>query len=190
MEEYIRISTLNDFIFCPKSIYFHGLYSRYHVDNYKDEPQVSWTMSHESIDNRTYTTSRQVLQSLEVFSDKYGLIGKIDTYYIDKKILLERKTKVTRVYIWYIYQLYAQYFCMIEMWYEIDQIKIRSKKDNKIYDIPLPDPLETTKFETFLKKYRDFDIDQPNFTQNPKKCARCIYRELCDYYINLDHNIT
>ena len=27
MEDYVRISNLNDLLFCPRSIYFHNLYS-------------------------------------------------------------------------------------------------------------------------------------------------------------------
>lgn len=124
-----------------------------------------------------------------MYSDHYGLVGKIDTYYTEKYILLERKTKVKEIYTGYLYQLYAQYFCLLEMGYVVKEIKIRSKKDNKIYDIPLPDQEETQKFEKFLQQYRSFSPDQKWFIQNPKKCAGCIYRELCDYYIDLSPNI-
>ena len=36
------------------------------------------------------------------------------------------------------YQLYAQYFCLREMGYEVEKLKLYSLDDNKVYEIPLP----------------------------------------------------
>ena len=52
MESYIKLSTLNDFIFCPKSIYYHTLYDSYEKKLYQDEAQIAWTIAHETIDNK------------------------------------------------------------------------------------------------------------------------------------------
>gem|GEM_PF-2376169 len=41
MESYIKLSTLNDFIFCPKSIYYHTLYDSYEKKLYQDEAQIA-----------------------------------------------------------------------------------------------------------------------------------------------------
>ena len=40
MNDYIPLSTLNDFIFCPYSIYLHGVYMESDEDLYKATPQI------------------------------------------------------------------------------------------------------------------------------------------------------
>jgi CRISPR-associated protein Cas4 len=62
MEDYIKLSTLNDFIFCPKSIYYHNLYDNYDKNIYQEETQKEGTKIHESIDNQTYSTRKSILQ--------------------------------------------------------------------------------------------------------------------------------
>lgn len=52
-------------------------------------------MAHKSIDNKTYTTSKKVLQTIEIYSSRFGLGGKIDTFNIETKILRERKRKIS-----------------------------------------------------------------------------------------------
>jgi len=179
METYIKISTLNDFVFCPKSIYFHELYEKYNEKTYHSTYQQEWKINHKSIDNKTYSNKKNILQSLPVYSHKYQLLGKIDLYDIDTKTLIERKTKIQKIYIWYKYQLWAQAICLEEMWYKVKKIKIYSLKDNKSYEIELPKWENLEKFEKFLEKYKKFDIH--NFKQtNPKKCQMCIYANLCN----------
>lgn len=78
METYIPISFLNDFIFCPRSIYFHQLYGRTNENIYHTTAQSEGKMAHKSIDNKTYTTSKKVLQTIEIYSSRFGLGGKID----------------------------------------------------------------------------------------------------------------
>lgn len=180
MDQYIKISTLNDFIFCPKSIYFHNLYDRYDNQVYHQKSQIEWKINHSSIDNKKYSTSKNILQWIFVYSEKYKLCWKIDLYHIEKKSLLERKTYIEKVYQWYIWQIYWQYFWMKEMWYKVEKLKIYSMKDNKVHEIPLPTKLEIEKFERFLDLYRLFDPNNQYFKQNPNKCKKCIYSELCD----------
>ncbi len=179
MHPYIKISTLNDFLFCPKSIYFHELYWKFDTANYHDLPQQKGKLAHQSIDSKKYSTSKNVLQWLEVFSQKYGLIGKIDIYDLETKTLIERKRFIKKIYLGYKYQLWAQYLCMIEIWYEIKHLKFYSMKDNKSYPINLPTVQDIEKFEQFLEKYRKFDPSKRKPT-NPAKCKRCIYNRLCD----------
>lgn len=40
MDDYIQLSTLNDFIFCPYSIYLHSVYMESDGDLYKAAPQT------------------------------------------------------------------------------------------------------------------------------------------------------
>jgi CRISPR-associated protein Cas4 len=178
MEPSIQISKINDFIFCPKSIYFHGIYGSFSEKTYHQSPQVRGKIKHEPIDSQSYSTARKYLQGAEVYSEKYGLTGKIDLYDQESKILIERKNKINKIYDGYKYQLYAQYFCLSEMGYEVKSMQLYSLSDNKKYEVDLPDKEETGKFEEIIKQIKDFDIAK-SFEQNPAKCVQCIYRELC-----------
>jgi len=178
MESYIQISKINDFIFCPYSLYLHSIYENVDESLYHQDPQVTGKLLHKPIDTQKYSTKRNVLQGVEVYSEKYQLAGKIDLYYQDKKKLVERKTKVAKIYNGYKYQLYAQYFALEEMGYEVTALQIRSLLDNKVYDIPLPDFKETIIFEAVIKSIRDFHVTS-SYRQNPHKCTCCIYTNLC-----------
>lgn len=156
MENYIRISTLNDFVFCPKSIYYHELYDKFDEKVYQEEVQQAGKLAHSSIDEKKYSTAKKYIQSLSIYSERYQLCGKIDIYNSETKTLIERKNKVTRVYDGYKYQLYAQYRCMLEMGYEVENLTIYSLKDNISYSIPLPVGDEQARFETLLANYRTF----------------------------------
>lgn len=40
MESYIQISKLNDFVFCPMSLYFHSFYENYNQKTYHQKAQA------------------------------------------------------------------------------------------------------------------------------------------------------
>ena len=80
MESYIKLSTLNDFMFCPKSIYYHTLYDSYKKKIYQDEAQIAWTIAHETIDNKHYSTCKFILQWLDVYSEAFKISWKIDLF--------------------------------------------------------------------------------------------------------------
>ncbi len=46
----ISISALNDFIFCPLSIYFHMLYDGMDKTVYQNKAQLDGTKAHETVD--------------------------------------------------------------------------------------------------------------------------------------------
>lgn len=190
METYIKLSTLNDFIFCPKSIFYHNLYDNYDKNIYQEEAQKEWTLVHESIDNKTYSTSKHILQWTSVFSERYKIAWKIDTFNTKTWELIERKNQIFldenrdwKIYLWQKYQLRWQMFCLEEMWYIVQSIYIYSVKDNKKYRIYKPNTKQLLDFETILKKYEKFNLLEKHWKQNTNKCLKCIYRELCDYYI-------
>ena len=181
MEEIILISYLNDFIFCPASIYFHKLYGDLDKRLYQSTYQIAGTYAHKSIDDKTYSTKRNILQSVNVYCEEFGIQGKIDIFDIENKILTERKNKILKIYDGYVFQLYAQYYALVEMGYKIEKIRFHSLSDNKNYYVPLPkdDPIVDNKFRNLIKKMHEFNID--NFTQeNINKCAKCIYEPSCD----------
>jgi len=181
MEENIIISNLNDFIFCPRSIYFHNLYYNFENKEYTTTYQEKGKFTHKNIDNKKYSSKKQYIESIDVYSEELGLIGKIDILDIKNKILIERKNKITRIYEGYYLQVYAQYFCLIEMGYKIDKIKLYSVSDNKNYYILLPGKKEKNKLKEIINKIKNFDLNT-EFTQNLKKCKMCIYKNICDYY--------
>ncbi len=185
MDDVISISNLNDFIFCPASIYFHKLYGSEDNLMYQSSYQINGSKAHEAVDNNSYSTRKNIITSLEVYSDKYRLYGKIDIYDADKKILIERKKHVTRIYDGYVFQLYAQYYAMLEMGYEIKGLEIRSLDDNRRYVVKLPDEdkLMKNKFECLVNTMRTFDLEAFEQT-NIEKCRKCIYEDACDRALN------
>lgn len=182
MENYITLSHINDFIFCPRSIYFHQLYATYHEQHYKQKVQIKGTAAHASIDNKTYTTSNTILQGTEVYSTKYNIVGKIDLFDIEKSKLIERKRSIVKIYDGYVFQVYAQYFALQEMGFTVKKIIIHDLIHNKNYPISLPeqDIAMLQKFEKTIQDITQYDMLQNDFVPNVDKCKQCIYSPLCD----------
>lgn len=181
MEEPIPATCLNDFIFCPASIYFHRMFDDKNVRTFQKKEQINGTAAHEAVDSNHYSTSSDVITSLEVYSEKYMLICKIDIYNAKTKTIVERKKKIKRIYDGYVFQLYAQYFCMKEMGYEVQNLQLYSMEDNKKYVVKLPNE-NLEMFDAFRKVINgiiNFNIE--SFTQsNTEKCKNCIYAPACD----------
>ena len=181
MEELLSFTSLNDFIFCPVSIYFHRLYGNVEKFLYQNTDQINGTKAHETIDNKKYSGSANCLQSLDVYCEKYNLIGKIDLFDKNTNTLIERKKKVRTIYDGYVFQVYAQYFAMTEMGYTVKKIIIHSIDDNRNHLIDLPENNKAmlNKFENVIFDINNFDFS--SFIQtNSNKCHRCIYEPYCD----------
>lgn len=183
MEPYISISFLNDFIFCPRSIYFHQLYKWFNDTFYKQIPQYKGEAAHAKIDKKQYSTNKYILQGVEIFSEQYNVCGKIDVF--DSKIgrLTERKREIKAIYDGYVYQVYAQCHALREMNYEVKEIFIHDLVHNKNYPIPLPenDVVMQKNFEDLILQINEFDLFNTDFVANKQKCETCIYNQLCDY---------
>ncbi|PIQ67413.1 type V CRISPR-associated protein Cas4 [Candidatus Uhrbacteria bacterium CG_4_10_14_0_2_um_filter_41_7] len=175
--DYIQISKINDYLFCPWSIYFHSVYENFEECLYKAKPQIGGTIAHKTIESKTYSTEAGFLQSLEVFSEKYGLIGKIDLYNQKTQTLTERKNKIQQIYDGQIFQLYAQKLCLEEMGYTVKKKEIYSMTDNKKYPIIISEA-QKFKFTQVLEAIKNFDFSELK-TTNLLKCDNCIYRTLC-----------
>ena len=61
MDDYIQISTLNDFIFCPYSIYLHNIYMDADESLYHATPQTKGRIAHEKVDNKPVTLHPSLL---------------------------------------------------------------------------------------------------------------------------------
>lgn len=181
-EEPISISNLNDFIFCPVSIFFHSLENEEENLLIKDSYQLNGSAAHEKSDSAAYSTRKNMLQGIGVYCEKYNICGKIDTFDCEKGVLTERKKKIIVIYDGYIFQLYAQYFALTEMGYTIKEIRLYSMDDNKTYIIGLPenDNIMLEKFENTIRNMHNFKFE--GFIQeNSFKCKKCIYEPLCSY---------
>lgn len=180
----INISTLNDFIFCPLSIYFHALEDSTERITYQDHYQIDGSAAHYSIDRGVYSDRKIILQGIPVYSEKYDLYGKIDIFDIKTGKLTERKKKIKVIYDGYIFQLYAQYFSLSEMGYTVKTLAFHSMDDNKTYYIPLP-----SDNEEMLHKFEDIIIQIKHFSANEfqqdsiQKCLNCIYEPLCSFSV-------
>jgi len=182
MAQSIIISNLNDFIFCPRSIYFHNLYSSFDEKLYHTTYQTKGRHAHKNVDKQKYSTRKDILEGIDIYSEDLGVTGKIDLFDVKKGVLTERKNKIKTIYEGYYLQIYAQYFCLIEMGYIVKRIRFHSFLDNKIYDVVLPGNKEKHRLKEIITKMKQFSLEDKNFNQNPNKCRMCIYRELCDYY--------
>jgi CRISPR-associated protein Cas4 len=181
MEYPIPISYLNDFVFCPISIYFHQLYGDTDRMLAQCRDQINGTSAHAAIDHQRYSNKKSVLQGFPIFCEKYGLYGKIDSFDNDKGVLTERKKKISVIYDGYVFQLYGQYFSLIEMGFSVHSIRFYSFDDNKVYEVNLPseNAAMLVKFEKTLASIRSFSFDD-FVQQNQEKCLRCIYASICD----------
>lgn len=65
----LSISYLNDFIFCPVSIYFHLLDHETEKLSYQREYQINGTAAHNAVDKANYSHKRAVLQAIAVISN-------------------------------------------------------------------------------------------------------------------------
>lgn len=148
---------------------------------YQGSKQLDGKAAHKTVDTQSASTSKNIVTGLDVFSEKYGLVGKIDYYDLGSRTLVERKKKIKTVYDGYIFQLYGQYFSMIEMGYKVDRLELYSMDDNKKYKVLLPedDSEMLLKFEKVIEDINAFDIEK--FSQrNRDKCLNCIYEPACD----------
>src|SRR4030042_920632 len=175
MESYIQISKLNDFIFCPYSVYLHSVYENFNQKIYHSTPQTVGKICHEIIEEKRYTTSKWILQGIDVYSEKYNLAGKIDIFDIKRGELVERKYKIKQIFDGYKFQLYAQKFCLEEIGYKVKKIFIHSLSDNKRYPLALPNKAEIKKFELLIEKIKNYQVERPHFRNN-NKCTMCIYK--------------
>lgn len=182
-EDIISISTLNDFIFCPYSIYLHNVYENTDESLFHASPQTQGRIAHETVDEKKSSTRRNILQSLPVFSEKYGLMGKIDIYDAEKKYLVERKYQLRQIYQGQIYQLWAQMFSLQEMGYEVERMAFHEISTKQSHPVDMPTDEDIRQFELFLQAFRDYNPTQ-TFCQNPNKCQHCVYCALCDKTVN------
>lgn len=179
MDDHIQISKLNDFIFCPFSLYFHSVYEGFSQSVCHSTSQTRGKIVHRCFDRGGYSTEKKYLQGLEIYSENYGLAGKLDLFDSENGVLIERKNKIKRIYDGYVFQVYAQCFCLQEMGYKVKKIFLHSLEDNKRYSIPLPKQQDKQRFKELVFQIRHFNLNNFKKPSASAKCAHCIYRPLC-----------
>lgn len=180
MEPYLPITQINDFTFCPKSLYFGGIFRENRAsETFHARPQTVGSAAHRRIDEGIYSTRADVLSGVTVYSERYGLVGKIDLFDVTSGVLTERKHSVSAVYPGLRYQLYAQAFALEEMGYAVNRLRIHALKDNRLYEVPLPNADDVAAFEAVLAAMRVYRPDDP-IAVTAAKCRHCIYSPLCD----------
>ena len=178
-EDYIAISNLNDFVFCPYSIYLHNVYENTDESLYHAIPQTRGCIAHATVDLKKCSTREDEFLNLPIYSEKYRLMGKIDIYKSKEKYLIERKYQLKQIFQGQIYQLWAQMICLQEMGYEIERIAFYEISTKRTIPVIIPTNEELQRFEQFLLEFRNYNPSQP-FIPNINKCHHCIYCSLCD----------
>lgn len=179
MFDYILLSSLNDFIFCPYSIYLHNVYMGGDEALVHAVPQIKGKAAHTTIDEKRYSSRKDVITSMSVYCLELGIAGKIDIYRKEEQLLIERKYRMDTVYKGQILQLWGQYFCLSEMGYEVNRLAFYVISSNKNIPIELPGEAGKKEMQVFIEKFKNYDLEKP-FLPNINKCKHCIYCNLCD----------
>lgn len=180
MDDYIQLSALNDFIFCPYSIYLHSVYMGADEELCKAGPQARGKAAHGGVDQKSGSTNAGDLFSLPVYSDSLGVSGRLDLYRKDSCTLVERKFRLRQVFRGQLYQIWAEYFCLVEMGYEVRRIAFYETSTNKMMPLELPGEAEREELLALINRFKSYDPATDTEPQNPNKCAHCIYSALCD----------
>lgn len=178
MEQYIPISTINDFLYSPRSLYLHSIYQSFTTKTYHSHYQVRGNLNHEKIEKGEYSSRKRFIQALEVYSEIFGVMGKIDVFDTETCTLIERKTKMKKIFPGHRYQLYAQMFGMIESGFEVKALKIHSLEDNVRYNIAIPTVAEVEEFSRTLEEMRNYDWSQVDSEISKVKTEQSIYKDL------------
>lgn len=149
-------------------------------DVFKAKPQVEGTFAHSATDSGKSSTRKDDLFSLPVYSDELGVMGVIDVYRREKKLLVERKNNLKKIFRGQLYQLWAQYFCLVEMGYQVEQIAFYEISTNKMLYQQLPGAVEKAELMAFVEKFKNYSPERGVFKINHNKCVHCIYCNLCE----------
>lgn len=147
---------------------------------YKATPQIKGKVAHKTTDEKTASNRADDILSLPVYSEEYGLMGKIDVYKRKEKKLIERKYQLKQIYQGQIYQLWAQMLCLQEMGYEVTSLAFYETSTNRMIPVEMPNEKDVDRFKNFICAFRSYNPGVTSFSVNPNKCKHCVYCSLCD----------
>lgn len=179
MDDWIAISNLNDFVFCPYSIYLHNIYYDTDVGEYQALPQTQGKLAHSVVDAASEKSHGADRFGIAVSSERFHIYGKIDVFRACDKTLIERKYQLKKIFRGQIYQLWAQYYCMTEMGYDVQRLAFYEISTKKTISLDIPSAQDLDEFMSLLDSFREFDPCS-GFTIIHSKCEHCIYSNMCD----------
>lgn len=145
---------------------------------YHATPQTQGKIAHINTDDKRSSNANEIT-ALPVCSVELGIVGIIDLYKKKEQLLVERKYQLKNIFKGHYYQLWGQYFCMIEMGFPISNIAFYEISTNKMISIALPSDSEKNELFTFIQRFKVYNPEEP-FVPNLNKCKHCIYCNLCD----------
>lgn len=137
--------------------------------SYHETPQVRGNEMHSSIDNGRYSHRKNIWQGTPIFSEELQIQGKLDTYNSGTGDLVERKARLQHIYEGYLLQLYAEYYCLLEMGEQPKHLAFYSMLDNKKYPVELPTIIEKQRLINVLDSMRSYTSDM----LLRHKCSHC-----------------
>jgi CRISPR-associated protein Cas4 len=148
-------------------------------DLYHAIPQTQGKASHSQIDEKKYSSRKDDIVGISVYCNELGVAGKIDIYKQKERLLIERKYKLDKIYLGQIYQLWAQYFCLVEMGYNVNRLAFYAISTNITFPIELPTDENKKELINFIESFKNFN-PETDIETNINKCRHCIYCSLCD----------
>lgn len=184
MDGYITFSQLNDFLFCPHSLYIHECYRPYSTALYHDQPQVAGKLAHGTIDQNNYNKSDWIT-GMWLCSPSLRICGRADLFNPKTGELIERKRLIRRIYPGQLMQIWAQWFCLEEMGHPVHGLAIHSLADNSRYPLDSPTPMQKESLRDLIDHIFAYNPSRSSPLVVPAKCASCIYSPLCPYVVTV-----
>lgn len=178
MDGLIPITNLNDFLFCPYSIYLHGVYHGAEGETVKATVQNKGTLTHQK-ENSEKRSQQGVITELPVISEKIGIQGVIDSLDTLTGTLTEYKNHLKGPFKGQIIQIQAQALCLHEMGYEVKIARLLVLSDRHVIEVPLPSRAEKKEITKLVKKIKAYNPED-EIPVNINKCKKCIYCALCE----------
>lgn len=180
MTDIIAISTLNQFIFCPRRcalMHVEGIWSA-------NEHTAKGTILHTHADERGYEVigNAKLLRALPLYSTQYGLSGKADIVEIrgEETIPVEYKKGKKRVFDNDNIQLTAQALCLEEMFQtKISRGFIYHASSKKRREVTIDESLRTETIKT-IEIVRELLAHEniPKAEYKPR-CEGCSLYNIC-----------
>ena len=177
MEEYIPITHLNDFLFCPYSIYLHNVYQGAEDQAVKAAPQLSGTKAHKRKEEST--PDGALMLSMPVLSEELGIYGIIDEYDPLGGVLTEYKNHINKVFEGQLVQVQSQAICLAEMEYTLKALRLADLSTGRTVPVRLPTEADRQRIKELIGRYKSWSPEN-RLEVNPAKCRKCIYSALCD----------